>query len=181
MPWRLQIYSVVATLYQTNVKTSYEAGLYKAMMDNAGSRPYWQYWTVGDTRVRDSHARLNGLVFPYDDPFWNYFYPSNGWRCRCKVRALKERQVKKKGLKVSSSNGKISFKKELVSKKSGIKKDMAVYDMGKVKISPSVGWSYNPGKSNWEPELEKYTSEFRKLFREDKMKKAQVRTAISLT
>ena len=47
--------------------------------------PNLKYRTIGDERVRDEHAALNGTVKPVDDPFWSTHYPPNGWRCRCNV------------------------------------------------------------------------------------------------
>ncbi|MRJ09407.1 hypothetical protein EDL99_11145, partial [Ornithobacterium rhinotracheale] len=45
---------------------------------------YWlEYRTAGDERVRASHEALRGVCLPKNDPFWNSFYPPNGWRCRC--------------------------------------------------------------------------------------------------
>jgi SPP1 gp7 family putative phage head morphogenesis protein len=44
------------------------------------------YKTIGDGRVRDSHSVLNGTALPASDPFWNSYYPPNGWGCRCYVR-----------------------------------------------------------------------------------------------
>lgn len=44
-----------------------------------------KYKTQGDDRVREEHAKLNGIVKPVDDPFWDSYYPQNGWRCRCYV------------------------------------------------------------------------------------------------
>jgi len=38
---------------------------------------------VGDDRVRDSHAELNGVRAPKDDPIWTQIWPPNGWSCRC--------------------------------------------------------------------------------------------------
>lgn len=43
--------------------------------------PNLKYRTVGDERVRDEHAALNGTIKPVDDPFWSTHYPPNGWRC----------------------------------------------------------------------------------------------------
>lgn len=43
------------------------------------------YQTVGDDRVRQTHRGLDGITLPIDDPFWDTYYPPNGWRCRCDV------------------------------------------------------------------------------------------------
>lgn len=47
--------------------------------------PNLRYETAGDERVRESHRSLDGTVRAVDDPFWDTYYPPNGWRCRCKV------------------------------------------------------------------------------------------------
>lgn len=48
-----------------------------------GDRYDLQYRTVGDDRVRDEHAALNGTTLPASDPFWRSYLPPNGWNCRC--------------------------------------------------------------------------------------------------
>jgi SPP1 gp7 family putative phage head morphogenesis protein len=47
--------------------------------------PMLKYQTVGDERVREDHRPLDGVTRPVDDPFWDTYYPPNGWRCRCEV------------------------------------------------------------------------------------------------
>lgn len=47
--------------------------------------PNLRYETAGDERVRESHRVLDGTVRPINDPFWDVYYPPNGWGCRCKV------------------------------------------------------------------------------------------------
>lgn len=43
------------------------------------------WWTVGDSRVRDEHAAINGQRRPLNQPFSNgRMYPDE-WRCRCNV------------------------------------------------------------------------------------------------
>ena len=75
------------TIYSVNMQTAYQTGRYKTQIENTDNRPYWQYVAVLDQRTRAEHAQLHDLVFPHDDPFWSSFYPPNGWRCRCRVRA----------------------------------------------------------------------------------------------
>jgi len=105
-----------------------------------------KYVAVLDSKTRPEHAQLHGLVFRYDDPFWNSFYPPNGWRCRCRVNALSERNLKRKKIKPYSSQGLLSQEDRLVSKKSGEYKPVTVYTdpLTNKKIAPDVGWSHNP-------------------------------------
>ena len=50
-----------------------------------GDRYNLQYRTAGDSKVRPEHAALNGVTLPPSDPFWQTYYPPNGWNCRCTV------------------------------------------------------------------------------------------------
>lgn len=50
-----------------------------------GDRYNLQYRTAGDGKVRPEHAALNGVTLPSSDPFWEEYYPPNGWNCRCTV------------------------------------------------------------------------------------------------
>ena len=59
-----------------------------ASLDERGTDPMLRYVTVGDERVRVSHAALNGLQRPMSDPIWNTIYPPNGWNCRCLVQVV---------------------------------------------------------------------------------------------
>lgn len=90
----------VENIFRTNLQQAYAAGRYKKMQAVKKSRPYWQYIAVMDRRVRPSHAVLHELVYPADHGFWASNYPPNGFRCRCTVRTLSERQVEREGLSV---------------------------------------------------------------------------------
>ena len=141
-PYRLK------TIYRTNIQTSYMTGRYKTQVENTDNRPYWQYVAVMDRRTRPSHRILNGRVFRFDDPFWNDFYPPNGWGCRCRVRALSNSNIKDRNLDVDSAKDQLSQEMKIVSKRTGELRPVAVYtdSLTGHKISPDVGWSYNPGK-----------------------------------
>ncbi len=53
--------------------------------NNSDIYPNLRYRTTGDSRVRDSHRRLNGVVRPLNDPFWDRYSPPNDWNCRCRL------------------------------------------------------------------------------------------------
>ncbi len=48
-----------------------------------GDRYNLQYRTAGDNRVREEHSLLHGTTLPPSDPFWDSYFPPNGWNCRC--------------------------------------------------------------------------------------------------
>ncbi|MDY6904095.1 MAG: phage minor head protein [Thermodesulfobacteriota bacterium] len=96
--WRLD------NIFRTNVQTAFAVGRHEQMQRVKQGRPYWRYSAVKDTRTRPTHWALHGKVFHADNPFWDQFYPPNGFRCRCGVTTLSERQVKKRGIEVETKN-----------------------------------------------------------------------------
>lgn len=147
-PWRLK------NIYRNNLQSAYMAGRYRRQLAAVGERPYWQYVAVRDTLTRPSHRAMNGRVFRWDDPIWQYLYPPNGWNCRCRVRNLTERQVKRDKLTVETGADYI----ELVQREAGtnvltgevITMDHAVVNLpGGPRMSPDVGWASNPGAASF--------------------------------
>lgn len=83
--WRTRI------IYQTNMATSYAAGRWKQLTEPAflATRPYWKYMHAdGVMHPRPLHVSWNGLVLPYDHPFWKTHFPPNGWCCHCYIVAV---------------------------------------------------------------------------------------------
>lgn len=93
------------TIYQTNLQSSYMAGRKASMEETAETHPYWMYIAILDGKTRPSHRALHGKVFRHDDPIWSRIFPPNGFNCRCRVIALTEAAVNRRGLKVESSAG----------------------------------------------------------------------------
>lgn len=61
-----------------------------AEVSQDGDRYDLQYRTAGDDHVREEHRALSGVTLPPSNDFWRYYYPPNGWNCRCTaVQALK--------------------------------------------------------------------------------------------
>lgn len=142
-PYRLR------TIYQTNMQTAYMAGRYSAMMDNVESRPLWEYVAVLDGRTRPAHRALDGKVFRFDDPFWDIFYPPNGFNCRCRVRARDKEDLRVSGTYLSNGYGRMEDIQVPVSPRRSTEtvKVTGYREPGTNKLfTPDPGWSYNPAK-----------------------------------
>ncbi|WP_304212775.1 phage minor head protein [Phocaeicola plebeius] len=50
-----------------------------------GDRYNLQYQTMYDKRVRRTHRMLHNITLPIESPFWDKYFPPNGWNCRCTV------------------------------------------------------------------------------------------------
>ena len=106
------------TIFDSNMRSTFGAARQLQQEANVESRPYWLYDARNDDRVRPSHAAMDGMVFRADDPIWQTHYPPNGWNCRCRVRALTADQVKRRGLRVVDSAGRL----ETVQQQVGVDK-----------------------------------------------------------
>lgn len=161
--WRLK------TIYRTNMMTAYNVGRYKAQQDNVDSRPYWMYVAVMDAKTRASHAAMHGRVFRYDDPIWDTHYPPCSFNCRCRVRALTEKQVQRRGLVVESAEGRLREVTQDVGidKRTGevVQRPGTEYTApdGRT-MTPSPGWNYNPGKAFYQPDLERYDDDLARQY-----------------
>lgn len=137
------------TILITNMARVYMAGRYIALRANVQNRPFWQYVAVMDRRTRPAHAALNGRVFRYDDEFWNSFWPPNGYRCRCTVRALDQADMDSRKIDLSSSQGQMNeIDIPWSTRNPNLGKDrVARFEYAKGKyITPDAGFSHNVGK-----------------------------------
>lgn len=135
--WRTSV------IFDTNMRSSHMAGRWAQIQAGKARRPYLQYRTAGDARVRPQHRAWNGLIYPVDDAFWQTHYPPNGWGCRCTVRAYSQADLDEKNLSVAPPfEGKT---REVITRDGEIK------DRVPVGIDP--GWDHNVGQSWISPEL----------------------------
>ena len=86
------VQTIDATYNQHYLRTEYNHAQASAEMaarwerfQQDGDRYNLQYRTAGDDKVRPEHAALDRVTLPIDDPFWDSYYPPNGWNCRCTV------------------------------------------------------------------------------------------------
>ena len=135
--WRTSV------IFNNNMRSAHMAGRWEQLLANSDRRPYLQYRTAGDSRVRPQHRAWNGLVFPIGDAFWQTHYPPNGWGCRCTIRAYSDADLGNLGIKPSP---KFDLKTRTV-----VSQDGEIKDQVPVGIDP--GWDHNVGQSWIAPEL----------------------------
>ena len=134
------------TVYQTNMQSAYMAGRYKAQLENADRRPYWQYSAILDSRTRPRHRALNGRIFRYDDPVWGVLYPPNGYNCRCRVKTLSLAEFNDEGGALSQGEGRMETIDVDLGGKRGSIPVTGYRDPGTNKMFlPDPGFDSNPG------------------------------------
>lgn len=138
-------------VFRTNMQTAFNAGHYKSMTSPGAKklRPYWKYVTAGDGTVRKSHAQMEGRIYAADDPIWNIWYPPNGFRCRCSVVSLTKSQAERSGIPVSRE---LPYEVD--------------YSTGEILYQyPDKGFSNNPAKDMWKPDLTGIDPNLKKAFK----------------
>lgn len=67
----------------------------------------WGYeYELGDSLVhREEHEILEGTILPKDDPFWDEWYPPNGWGCNCNARPIDWEEADAEGYDESAPEG----------------------------------------------------------------------------
>lgn len=77
-PWHARLVA------QMNYATAYGAGSWEQLHAPGmrGIIPAFRYVTMRDNRVRPEHARMEGKVFARNHPFWDTWWPPNGYNCR---------------------------------------------------------------------------------------------------
>ncbi|KQC03142.1 MAG: hypothetical protein APR55_07090 [Methanolinea sp. SDB] len=139
----------VDNIFRTNIQTAYNVGRYRQMMEVADSRPYWQYDAVNDSRTRPTHRAMDGKVFRHDHPFWDTWFPPNGWRCRCGVITLSAREVKRDGLTVETDDPTGRLVEPTTP--DGVKMPARL-------LMPDPGFDHHPGKTVWGGVVDKETA-----------------------
>ncbi len=135
--WRTQV------IFDANMRSANMAGRWQQIQANKDRRPYLQYRTAGDARVRPQHRQWNGLVYEVDSEFWRTHYPPNGWGCRCTVRAYSQGEIEARNITVSQA-GPLKLRDVVAA-------DGTLKDRVPVGIDP--GWDHNVGRSWIAPEL----------------------------
>lgn len=135
--WRTSV------IFNANMRSAHMAGRWAQIQANVQRRPFLQYRTAGDARVRPQHRAWNGLIYPVGHSFWSTHYPPCGWNCRCTVRAFSREEMGERNLSESPP-----FDLKLVDVRAA---DGTLLDRVPHGIDP--GWDHNVGQSWINPEL----------------------------
>jgi len=115
-------------VWANSVNNAYHRARHQTSNDLKSTRPFLQYVTFGDDRVRPNHAAMDGRIAKQNSAFWDRNYPPNGHQCRCTARPLSQTGVKRRGGEVQTDTQiKASAKKE-----------------GKAVPIPDKGWAGRP-------------------------------------
>ncbi len=95
--WRREVEKEVSAPHRRYLEAEYNFAVASSQMAERwhyltrdGDDALLQYRTANDERVRQSHRPLHGITLPAKDPFWDKYYPPNGWNCRCTVVRVKD-------------------------------------------------------------------------------------------
>lgn len=135
-PARLQL------IYDTNLRISHAAGQWQAIQRGKARRPWLVYRTMRDERVRHSHAAWDGVCLPVDHPWWRTHYPPNGWRCRCRVIAVNDRELQR------LRDMGVPIKMDAPPSIDIDHRDPRTGETLSVPLGIDPGWAYNPGQAS---------------------------------
>tara|TARA_E500000318_G_scaffold46673_5_gene44004 strand:+ start:1203 stop:2486 length:1284 start_codon:yes stop_codon:yes gene_type:complete len=94
--WRSKV------IFETNLRQAYNAGRWVQAQRLKSRRPNLRYVSVQDERTRPHHRAWHGTILPVDHPWWDKHHPPNGWNCRCSVMSVSDREMKRRGWKISA-------------------------------------------------------------------------------
>ena len=141
----------LATILDTNVKTSFAQGRWESMMNIAEYRPWFVYEQIKRPTERHDHSKFHKHIYHYTNPIVRDIFPPKGFGCDCSMRAVNE---KEKDRLVAAGYVLVDMGKE---DEKFITEDMKSFD--------PLG-DYKPKNKNYEPEikknLEKAMQEFKK-------------------
>lgn len=136
--WRSRV------IYDTNLYSSFNAGRYEQHRRMKHINPYWEYQhRDGVKHPRPLHQSWDGLILHCEDVFWQTHYPINAYKCHCYVVSHSARDLKRRGLSVSTSPA-IEYETRTIGKNSGNPRVVRV-PQG---IDP--GFDHVPGKNRAE-------------------------------
>ena len=127
-PRRLQI------IYDANLRSARAAGEWSRIQRTKEALPYLLYELGPSENHRPHHVAQEGIILPVDDPFWQVWYPPNGWGCKCRVRQITRREAQRRG---GVSERPEDILRDWVNRRTG--------EVKRIPVGIDPGWERNPG------------------------------------
>lgn len=135
--WRTKV------IFYNNKNAAFMAGKWEQMWRMKALRPYLTYMTVGDERVRYSHAKWHKVTLPIDHPIWKIIFPPNDFGCRCNVISRSKDDLEEDGIEVSKID--MPEKVQVTNPNTG--------EITEEYPGIGLGWDYNVGREWLAPEV----------------------------
>lgn len=137
-------------IFDTNTRTAAAAGQWERIQQTKKTFGQLRYVTQDDGRVRAAHMAWHNLILPVDATFWHTHYPPNGWRCRCRVIPMRQKDVDKV-VQAQQDNPPVEPSKIIKTTAPDVVwKDWLNARTGQVQRVPvgiDPGWAYNVGQA----------------------------------
>lgn len=122
------------TIYRANMRSARAAGQWARIERTKAALPFLLY-QLGPSEVRRPHHQAKeGWVLAVDDPFWDEWFPPNGWGCKCWVRQITRAEAERRGI-----TGAVNIPRRRVV-------NPATGEMLDLPAGLDPAWRANPGK-----------------------------------
>lgn len=121
-------------IYDANIRSAHAAGQWERAQRTKFALPFFLYVQTTSAEPREDHLAQVGTIAHVDDPYWDTWFPPNGWNCKCQVRQISAFEAEKLGPRPPLP----VVTRPWINKRTGVVEDIPVG------IDP--GWHRNPGK-----------------------------------
>lgn len=128
-------------IFWSNMNSARAAGQWERAQQSKRLLPYLLYVRTTSAEPRPEHLAFAGTILPVDDPFWDKYFPPNGWFCKCTVRQITRREADR--LKSSAAYSD-------TPPETGPDRPHVNRRTGQIEMIPEgidAGWHTNPGRT----------------------------------
>lgn len=138
------------TIYDANLRTARAAGQWERAQRTKAVLPYLVYELGPSVRHRPEHVAKQGVIRAVDDPFWDAWFPPNGWGCKCWTRSITrgERDRREGGTPLPEIIPTQRFQR---------RRDDDQVEVVDVPVGVDPGWATNPGRNRARTAMARFT------------------------
>lgn len=123
------------TIYDSNMRAARAAGQWDRAQRTKAALPFFIYELGPSEEHRPEHVAKAGIILPVDDPFWDRWFPPNGWGCKCRVRQITKAEAARRGGVTTRPD---DVMREWVNQRTG--------EVKQIPVGLDPGWERNPGR-----------------------------------